>query len=166
MTDVQRAPLAAGMAYYDDLQVGAFFRTGRITVTEAHIVAFAGMSGDFFDVHMDDDFARAQGFPGRIAHGLLGLCLVDGLKNRAEVQLQAIASLGWSDWSFKAPILVGDSIAATVTVADMRLTSEGTRGVVQLQFDVTNQNGITVQAGRNALLMRLSETKQHLARET
>ncbi|MEM1431737.1 MAG: MaoC/PaaZ C-terminal domain-containing protein, partial [Pseudomonadota bacterium] len=89
MTDVQRAPLAAGMAYYDDLQVGAFFRTGRITVTEAHIVAFAGMSGDFFDVHMDDDFARAQGFPGRIAHGLLGLCLVDGLKNRAEVQLQA-----------------------------------------------------------------------------
>ena len=101
-------------------------------MTESHIVAFAGMSGDFFDVHMDDEFAREQGFPGRIAHGLLGLCLVDGLKNRAEAQLQAVASLGWNEWSFKAPILAGDSIEATIRVAEMRLTSSGDRGVVQL----------------------------------
>lgn len=157
MMDTQRSPLPAGKAYYDDLHVGAFFRTGRITVTESHIVAFAGMSGDFFDVHMDDDFARAQGFPGRIAHGLLGLCLVDGLKNRAEVQLQAVASLGWNDWAFKAPIVAGDSIGATITVEDMRLTSSGDRGVVQLSFDVRNQQDVTVQRGRNALLMRCRE---------
>ena len=159
MTVPRQSPLPAGKAYYDDLQVGGFFRTGRITVTEAHIVAFAGMSGDFFDVHMDDEFARAQGFPSRIAHGLLGLCLIDGLKNRAEVQLQAVASLGWNDWSFKAPIVAGDSIGATITVENMRLTSAGDRGVVQLRFDVTNQNGVTVQAGRNALLMRRRDTE-------
>ncbi|MCC1482283.1 MaoC family dehydratase [Roseibaca sp. Y0-43] len=146
--------LAAGKYFYDDLRVGDSFATSRITVTEAHIVAFAGMSGDFFDVHMDDEFARAQGFPGRIAHGLLGLCLVDGLKNRAEAQLQAVASLGWSDWSFKAPIVAGDSIGATITVDQMRLTSAGDRGIVQLAFDVYNQSGVTVQCGRNALLMR------------
>ena len=86
--DKRRSSLPAGKYFHDDLAVGDFFRTGRITVTEAHIVAFAGLSGDFFDVHMDDDFAREQGFPGRIAHGLLGLCLGDGLKNRAEVQLR------------------------------------------------------------------------------
>ena len=154
MMDVQKSPLPAGKAYYDDLHVGAFFRTGRITVTDAHIVAYAGISGDFFDVHMDDEFAREQGFPGRIAHGLLGLCLVDGLKNRAEVQLQAVASLGWNEWSFKAPIVAGDSIGATISVEEIRLTSAGDRGVVQLRFDVTNQHGITVQCGRNALLMR------------
>jgi acyl dehydratase len=154
MTDSTTQPLPAGKYFYDDLRVGAYFRTGRITVTEAHIVAFAGMSGDFFDVHMDDGFAREQGFPGRIAHGLLGLCLVDGLKNRAEVQLQAVASLGWNEWSFKAPIIAGDSITATIRVAEMRPTSSGERGVVQLGFDVTNQQGVTVQSGRNALLMR------------
>ena len=60
MTDGARTELPAGQAYYDDLHVGGFFATGRITVTEAHIMAFAGMSGDFFDVHMDDEFARAQ----------------------------------------------------------------------------------------------------------
>lgn len=159
MTVAQQSPVPAGKAFYDDLHVGAFFRTGRITVTESHIVAFAGMSGDFFDVHMDDDFAREQGFPARIAHGLLGLCLVDGLKNRAEVQLQAVASLGWNEWSFKAPIMAGDSIGAVISVDEMRVISSGDRGVVQLRFDVTNQEGITVQAGRNALLMRRRETE-------
>jgi 3-hydroxybutyryl-CoA dehydratase len=154
MTDTSTLSLPAGKYFYDDLTVGAYFRTGRITVTEAHIVAFAGMSGDFFDVHMDDRFAREQGFPGRIAHGLLGLCLVDGLKNRAEAQLQAVASLGWSEWSFKAPILAGDSIEAIVSVAEMRLTSSGDRGVVHLGFEVRNQHGVTVQSGRNVLLMR------------
>ena len=158
MMDALATPLPAGNYFHDDLHVGARFSTGRITVTEAHIVAFAGMSGDFFDVHMDDVFAREQGFPGRIAHGLLGLCLIDGLKNRAEVQLQAVASLGWSDWAFKAPILAGDSIGATITVAEMRLTSRGDRGIVQLEFEVTNQRGVTVQRGRNALLMRRKET--------
>ena len=154
MSDAPGNLLPAGKYFHDDLSVGAYFRTGRITVTEAHIVAFAGLSGDFFDVHMDDDFARAQGFPGRIAHGLMGLCMVDGLKNRADVQLQAVASLGWTEWSFKAPILPGDSIGATITVEEMRLTSAGDRGVVHLGFDVRNQNDVTVQAGRNALLMR------------
>lgn len=154
MMDASTKPLPAGKYFYDDLHVGAYFHTGRITVTEAHIVAFAGMSGDFFDVHMDDVFAREQGFPGRIAHGLLGLCLVDGLKNRAEAQLQAVASLGWNEWSFKTPIIAGDSIAATIRVGEMRLTSSGDRGVLQLEFEVTNQDGVMVQSGRNALLMR------------
>ncbi|MCE2738938.1 MAG: MaoC family dehydratase N-terminal domain-containing protein [Rhodobacter sp.] len=154
MTDAPASPLPAGKYFYDDLQVGAWFRTGRITVTESHIVAFAGISGDFFDVHMDDRFAREQGFAGRIAHGLLGLCLVDGLKNRAEAQLQAVASLGWKDWSFKAPIVAGDSIEATIRVAEMRLASSGNRGVVQLGFEVRNQDGLAVQSGRNVLLMR------------
>ncbi|MXQ07363.1 acyl dehydratase [Alphaproteobacteria bacterium GH1-50] len=154
MSDAHGHLLPPGKYFHDDLSVGAHFRTGRITVTEAHIVAFAGLSGDFFDVHMDDDFARAQGFPGRIAHGLMGLCMVDGLKNRSDVQLQAVASLGWTEWSFKAPILPGDSIGATITVEEMRLTSAGDRGVVHLGFDVRNQNDVTVQAGRNALLMR------------
>ncbi len=154
MSDAPANPLPAGTYFYDDLSVGDWFRTGRITITEAQITAFAGVTGDFFDVHMDDGFAREQGFPGRIAHGLMGLCMIDGLKNRAEAQLQAVASLGWKDWSFKAPILPGDTIGATISVEEMRLTSSGERGIVHLDFDVTNQTGVTVQAGRNALLMR------------
>lgn len=155
MISTASTALPAGDYFYDDLFSGAFFETGRIVVTETHIVNYAGISGDFFDVHMDDDFARSHGFPKRIAHGLLGLALVDGLKNRARVQLQAVASLGWKEWNFKAPIIAGDSIGATITVADLRLTSKGDRGIAELDFKVTNQEGTVVQTGRNALLMRL-----------
>lgn len=154
MSPLDQNELAAGIYFYDDLSEGAFFSTKRMVVTETHIVNFAGISGDFFDVHMDDGFAREQGFPARIAHGLLGLCLIDGLKNRADAQLQAVASLGWKEWNFKAPIVAGDSISARISIASMRPTSKKDRGVVELMFEVTNQKNEIVQSGVNALLMR------------
>lgn len=159
MSMEQGGLLPPGKYYYEDLSIGRFFQTGRIVVTETHIVNFAGISGDFFDVHMDDAFAQAQGFPKRIAHGLLGLCLIDGLKNRAEVQLQAVASLGWKDWAFKAPIVAGDSIGATITTDSLRMTSKGDRGIVELVFNVVNQDGVLVQTGRNSLLIRTRKTE-------
>ncbi|AGI74919.1 MAG: acyl dehydratase [Yoonia sp.] len=155
MTETRLQP---GKCYFEDLQVGYYFQTGRIVVTETHIVNFAGISGDFFDVHMDDEFARAQGFPARIAHGLLGLSLVDGLKNRADVKLQAVASLGWKSWNFTAPIVMGDSITARISVETTKLTSKGDRGVVELRFDVTNQDDVLVQTGCNVLLMQREES--------
>jgi acyl dehydratase len=56
-----------------DIQPGMEFLTPGLVVTETHIVNFAGLSGDFFDVHMDDEFARSVGFKARVAHGLLCL---------------------------------------------------------------------------------------------
>jgi len=144
--------LPPGEYWFEDVQEGDSFETGRLVVTEAHIVAFAGLSGDFFDVHMDDDFAREQGFPARTAHGLLGLALTDGLKNRTSVRLMAVASLGWN-WRFRAPIIAGDRIGARIRVAGKRLSSKG-QGIVTLALDVTKQNGTTVQDGETILVLR------------
>ena len=143
--------LPAGEYWFEDCQPGDYFHTGHIVVTEAHIVGFAGLSGDFFDIHMDDDFAKSQGFPGRVAHGLLGLALTDGLKNRAAVRLMAIASLGWS-WQFRAPILVGDRIGAKIQVSAVRVSSKG-QGIVTLGLIVTKQDGAVVQEGETTLLL-------------
>ena len=92
---------------------------------------------------MDDRAAQELGFPGRIAHGLLILGLVDGLKNRAPVQLAAIASLGWT-WEFRRPVHPGDRIAARIEVAGLRPTGRPERGIVRLGFTVLNQHGETV----------------------
>ncbi len=143
--------LEAGMYAYDDLSVGDYFDTGGIKVTEAHVVAFAGISGDHFDVHIDDDFAQSHGFPGRIAHGLLGLAMADGLKNRSSVQIRGIASLGWN-WAFRRAILIDDRIKVRVTVKALRTTKRPDRGIATLFFDVTNQHGETVQDGETLLL--------------
>ena len=146
--------LPPGLYFLDDLRPGDRFATGGITVQDWHILTFAGLTGDFFDVHTDDEFARAVGFEGRIAHGLLGLALVDGLKNRAEVRLAAIASLGWQ-WDFKAPIRPGDRIRAKATVLEVRPSrSKPDRGLVSLRFRVLNQHDTLVQGGENRLMLR------------
>jgi acyl dehydratase len=145
--------LQPGDYWFEDLKAGDWFETGHMVVTEAHIVAFAGLSGDFFDIHMDDEFAREQGFPGRIAHGLLVLALTDGLKNRTSVRIMAIASLGWN-WKFKGPIFAGDRIGVKVAVKESRLSNKG-QGIVTLHLEVTQQQGQVVQEGETTLMTRL-----------
>jgi acyl dehydratase len=139
--------------FYEDAPVGLSFETDGIVVTEAHIVQFAGLSGDFFALHMDDEFARELGFPGRVAHGLLGLILVDGLKNRAVRQFEAVASLSWQ-WNFRKPLYPGDRIHGRLTVADKRLTKRLDRAIVTLHVEVLNGNGEVLQDGTNLLMVR------------
>ena len=141
-----------GLNWYEDCAVGDAFSTGGIVVTESLIQAFAGLSGDFFDLHMDDRFARDLGFKGRVAHGILGLALTDGLKNRAEQRFRAIASLGWN-WKFSGAILIGDRIHAEVAVMAKRETKRPDRGIVTLAIKVQNQDGQVVQEGTNELMI-------------
>jgi acyl dehydratase len=141
------------LLFYEDAPVGLSFDTEGIVVTESHVVQFAGLSGDFFALHMDDEFARSLGFPGRVAHGLLGLILVDGLKNRATQRFQAVASLSWQ-WNFRKPLFPGDRIHGHLTVADKRLTRRGDRGILTLAVEVLNAKGEVLQDGTNLLMVR------------
>ena len=144
--------ISSDLLRHEQIEVGSAFETGGITVTEGHITAFAGLTGDFFDIHIDDDYARALGYPGRVAHGLLGLSLCDGLKNRASVRFAAIVSLGWR-WSFSGPILVGDRIHARVQVLSKSPTRNPARGIVTLGFELLNQKGEVVQKGENDMMV-------------
>ena len=139
--------------FYEEVPVGLSFDTDGIVITESHIVQFAGLSGDFFALHMDDDFAHSLGFPGRVAHGLLGLILVDGLKNRASHRFQAVASLSWQ-WNFRKPMFPGDRISGRLRVADKRPTRRGDRGILTLAIEVRNANGEILQDGTNLLMVR------------
>ncbi|WP_413726808.1 MaoC/PaaZ C-terminal domain-containing protein [Sodalis sp. RH16] len=146
--------LASGEYGYGDVNIGDSYKTSGITVTETHVVGFAGLSGDLFDVHMDDQFAREQGFPGRIAHGLLGLSLADGLKTRCAVRLRGVATLSWN-WSFRAPLMIGDRIHAEIAIAAKRATKRDDRGIVTLGIKVINDKAVTVQEGETQLLMQV-----------
>lgn len=145
------------LLFYEDAEVGLSFDTGGLLVTDSHIVQFAGLSGDFFDLHMDDEFARALGFKGRVAHGLLGLILVDGLKNRAEQRFAAVASLSWQ-WNFRQPLYPGDRITGRITVESKRLTRRADRGILTLRIEVRNSAGEVLQDGTNLLMVRTRGT--------
>lgn len=138
---------------FGDLNEGDAFITPGITVSEAQILGFAGLTGDFMPHHTDEKFATDLGFRGRLAHGLLVLGLVDGLKNRSLIQFDVIAALNWDSWRFVGPVYVGDRIDAEITIAAKRLTKSGTRGIVTLDIKVRNQHGEIVQEGKNQLML-------------
>lgn len=144
--------------YYEDAPVGLAFETDGLVITESHIVQFAGLSGDFFALHMDDEFARRQGFEGRVAHGLLGLILVDGMKNRAERQFHAVASLSWQ-WNFRKPLYPGTRIFGRFRVAEKRETSRRDRGILALAVELCGPGSEVLQEGSCLLLVQRREER-------
>jgi len=132
-------------------------------VTAAVIEAFAEMTGDRFEIHMSDEAALRHGFPARVAHGLLVLSLVDGLKNDAIARFRAVASLGWT-WRFSAPVLAGDTIKAEVKVADKRTTHNPARALLRLRFVVRNQEVELPDGKRIAVPMPAGRAERLVAR--
>lgn len=144
--------LSPGDYGFGDLRIADRVETDSETITAAVIDAFAALTGDRFAIHMSDEAAQRAGFGGRVAHGLLVLSVIDGLKNRAPAQFRAVASLGW-DWSFARPVLAGDCVRAVFAVQSKRATSDGRRGILSLAVEVSNQRGEMVQLGRNKLMV-------------
>ena len=93
--------------YYEDVQIGEEFRSRTRTITETDVVAFASLSDDWSEVHISEEFAKGTAYGRRIAHGLLGLAITEGLKLRGGAdQFAGIASLGWT-WDFRKPVFLG-----------------------------------------------------------
>jgi acyl dehydratase len=142
----------SSLHYYEDVKVGDECVTPAVTITEAHILAYAGVSGDHSPAHMDEEYARSSAFGGRVAHGLLGLAVTDGLKTQAEYRFPPGISLGWT-WDFAASIKIGDTVHVKFRVARMRTTKKPDWGIVFLASELINQRGEVVQQGEHRLMI-------------
>ena len=137
--------------YWDDIEVGEAYESPGRTVTEADIVLFAGLSGDYNVLHTDAEFMKGSIFGERIAHGLLGLSIQSGLLTRAMAPYATIA-FGGLRWKFKAPIKIGDTIRVRARVVTKQETKTD-RGLVTLERTVVNQRGEVVQQGETDLIV-------------
>ena len=138
--------------FYEEIQIGDERLTPRVTVTEGHVLAYAGVAGDFSPIHMDEVYAQSTVFGGRIAHGLMGLSLADGMKVQSGFFHDGI-SLGWS-WNFKKPIRIGDTLQVKFRVADMRIPkSRDDMGILTIVIELLNQHGEVVQEGEHRLMV-------------
>jgi acyl dehydratase len=138
--------------YFDEVSIGEERLTPRVTVTDAHILNYAGVSGDFSPLHMDEIFAKGTQYGQRIAHGLMGLSITDGLKVQSGWFQDGI-SLGWS-WKFKGPIAVGDTLQVKIRIADARSSkSRPEMGILTMAIQLINQRGEIVQEGEHNLMI-------------
>lgn len=140
--------------FFEDFEIGKEYLTPKRTVTEADVVAFAGLSGDYNPLHTDEEFARGTQFGGRIAHGLLGLSIMTGLQSRLGLLDGTTLAFGGVQWRFVRPIMLGDTIFARLAVTSKRETSKPDRGVMILGAKLCNQRDEVVQEGELTLLMK------------
>ncbi|MEM0203207.1 MAG: MaoC/PaaZ C-terminal domain-containing protein [Archaeoglobaceae archaeon] len=119
------------------------FETSARTVTEADIVNFAGISGDWNRIHVDEEYAKSTRFGRRIAHGLLTLTITSGLITRLRLTEDSlIAFYGIEKLRFTNPVFIGDTIRAIVEVEGKE--DKGSYGVVAFKITAVNQRNETV----------------------
>lgn len=142
---------------FEEFTTGQAWTTPGRTITEADVIGFAGLTGDYNPLHVDEVFAAATPFGGRIAHGPMGIGMAFGLAARLDLIDGTVIALLGVQWDFRAPVRAGDTIHAAITVQETRPTRRSDQGVITLAFAILNQSGVTVQDGTAKLLMRRAE---------
>jgi acyl dehydratase len=142
--------------YFDEFVVGEEFITPGRTMTETDVVMFAGMSGDYNELHTNKEVMKDGQFGERIVHGLLGLAVSHGLLFRLGLlDGTAIAFLGIDQWQFKAPIFFGDTIRVKVAVAEKKESkSKPDRGIVKFFLQIIQQDDVVSQEGYKSIMIR------------
>ena len=141
--------------YWEEWEIGAEFVSPARTVTEADIVMFAGLSGDYNPLHINEEHCKNTQFGTRIAHGPLVYAIAAGLIFQLHLYDDTlIAFLGFDSLKFTAPVKAGDTIHAKLKVLEKRESSRADRGVMKRELKVYNQRGEMVQDAVQAFLLK------------
>ena len=138
--------------WFDDFKVGDRFESPSRTLTDAHFLFFAGMTGDAHPVHYDDEYARKTRFGRRLAHGLLLASLTAvGASTLAPVIEASIVAFVEQTTRFRAPAFIGDTLKPEHEVVG--LERKRSAGLLTLRVTLTNHRGETVLDGEHRYLI-------------
>ncbi|MBL6771073.1 MAG: MaoC family dehydratase N-terminal domain-containing protein [Rhizobiales bacterium] len=141
--------------YWEDWEIGKEYISASRTITEADIVNFAGISGDYNPLHIDEEYCKKTIFGTRIAHGPLVYSIAAGLLFQLHLYDDTlIAFLGFDSLKFTKHVIAGDTITAKISVIEKRETSKPDRGVMKRSLKVYNQNNEMVQDAVQAFLLK------------
>jgi acyl dehydratase len=143
--------------YFEDYTIDEVRTSRGRTVTEADIVNFAGLSGDFVELHVSEEYAKRGPYGRRIAHGALIFSMSTGLMVQMTSNHEAIVAFrGVDQLRFLEPVFIGDTIHVTKkTVA--KNSKDGIRGLVTFETTVLNQDGKPVLVYFDRLMVKCRE---------
>ena len=145
--------------YFEEFSVGQSVKTASRTVSEDAIVNFAGLTGDYHQIHTDAEFAKTTPFGQRIAHGLLGMSIGVGLIMRTGLlEGTVLAFREIQEWKFVKPVFIGDTIHAVLTISETKALPRIGGGALIAAVEIRNQSDEVLQKGTLKLLM-LSKPK-------
>ena len=145
--------------YFEEFEEGVELETPARTITETDIQLFAGLTGDYNQLHTDVEFTKDTIFGQRVAHGLLGLSVAQGLATRLGFIEGTAVALREVTWKFVGPIFIGDTIHLKVKAANKKAMPRLGMGLITFDIAVVNQKDETVQRGQWKALIQSQEAK-------
>jgi 3-hydroxybutyryl-CoA dehydratase len=139
--------------YYEEFEIGQKLVTRGRTVTDSDLVQFAGLTGDFNPMHTDAEYMKGSMFGQRIAHGLLSLSYAMGQAYQLGVLERTVLAFREIDMKFSAPVFIGDTIRAELTVLEKTEARRLGGGLVKFEMRILNQEDKVVQKGSISLLI-------------
>lgn len=140
--------------YFEEFEVGQQMSTVGRTITEADVVNFAGVSGDYNLIHTNLAYSEASFFEQRVAHGLLVLSVASGLAMRTGLMEGTV--IAWRDirdWRFSQPVFIGDTVRAEMEVVEIKPMPRLSGGQVNLRVRIVNQEDKIVMRGNWGILL-------------
>ena len=134
--------------YFEEFEVGQIYVSTARTITEGDIVTFAGLSGDYNQIHTDVEYCKQTPFGRRIAHGLLITSIASGLLNLSGlIEGTVIAFREIESWKFTKPVFIGDTIHVSSVITKTKAFKRLNSGAVDLELSVLNQSDEVVMKG-------------------
>ncbi|ETA79352.1 MaoC/PaaZ C-terminal domain-containing protein [Youngiibacter fragilis] len=140
--------------FFEDFEVGQEFATTRRTVTDGDVVNFACLTGDFNPIHIDEVTASEGPFKKRIAHGLLGVAIMNGQMNQLGIFEGTTIAKAEDTNRYKAPIFIGDTVSTLIKIVGVKPSSKGGKGTVLADTYLINQRGEVVTESSNVILIK------------
>ena len=140
--------------YFEDFEIGVKLRTAGRTITEADIVTFAGLSGDFNQIHTNAEYAAADTFGQRVAHGLLVQSIATGLAVQSGVIEGTVLAFRELVAKFSLPVFIGDTVHVEIEIVDKEPLPRLRGGYVVMKYAVVNQGGQATQRGNWTMLVK------------
>lgn len=144
--------------FFEEFQIGQKIVSPGRTITETDIVSFAGLSGDYMQIHTDEEFASSTPYKKRIAHGLLVMAISSGLAARTGVLEGTVLAFREIDnWKFIKPVFIGDTVRVELEVKDTKEMKRIGAGAVEIEIRVINQSQDVVMRGIWNVLVSLKQ---------
>jgi acyl dehydratase len=144
--------------FWEDFSVGDKVTSMGITVTEAHVVTWAGLTMDFYPLHMDKEYASKTQFKERIVHGPLTFALAVGLMGLTGYAKDSVSAwLGVNNMRIPAPVKIGDTIRLHAEITQMRESKNPNQGLTVMHYEVVNQRDEPVMTFEMRFLMHRRE---------
>ena len=141
--------------FFEEFEAGQTIVSPARTITEADVVSFAALSGDWNAIHTDAVYAAEHAFGQRVAHGLLIMSIASGLAMRLGfLEETALAFREIGDWKFSLPVYIGDTVRLQATVTETKAMPRLGGGLVSLKVEVVNQDDKVVQRGTWSVLVK------------